>query len=90
MVTRYRPYVDAVQWTGTNVTEIRQFVRSEGINDAVIRDGVLYLQPPFPTNPPIPGIGPVEVPTGNWIVNNAGVIETYTQEQFDGKYELDI
>jgi len=27
-MARYHPYIDAVQWIGTNVTEIRQFVRS--------------------------------------------------------------
>jgi hypothetical protein len=44
-MTRYRAYVEAIQWIGTNVIEMRQFVRanSDSIDGAVIEGATLRL-----------------------------------------------
>jgi hypothetical protein len=62
-MTRYRPFVDAVQWTGSNVTEIRQFVRAHPNCDAVIRDGLLYI-----TYPGIGGVSPGEIVISEYVI----------------------
>ena len=86
----YRPFVEAVQWTGANVIEIRQFVRdNEGyFNEAVIRDGVLYLQ----TAPPDPFVGTAEiaVPVTNWVVRSGDDIEVMTNVLFVSQYTLEV
>jgi hypothetical protein len=85
----YHPYVDAVQWLGTNVIEIRQFVRANGVSDVVIQAGILYIGPPFPTDAAIAaGAVPMAVPVNNWVVSNAGDMETYTTDQFNKRYQL--
>ena len=81
----FRPYVEAVQWTGTNVIEIRQFVRANQgfMNDAVIDGGVLYLV----TNPPPPLPSErIAVPVGNWLVRSGVNIESLTDAEFLSRY----
>lgn len=90
-MVRYRPYVDAVQWIGTNVTEIRQFVRANTglINDAVIRDGVLYLVPNSATAALGLPILDIVVPLNSWAVRANATISSYTTAEFDLLFELD-
>ena len=81
----FRPYVDAIQWTGSNVTEIRQFVRASTgiINDAVIRNGVLYLtmSPSWPANEVL-----IAVPIGDWVIKSGSQVFTLTQSDFAAQY----
>jgi len=87
-MARYLPFVDAIQWTGTNVTEIRQFVRANPgvINDAVIREGVLFLTV-------TPG-GPVNFETllrvevTQWVVRTAGQVFALDNALFITQYTL--
>jgi hypothetical protein len=89
-MAKFRPYVEAVQWIGTNVTEIRQFVRSNAglVTEAVIRDGVLYLE----ANP-VKGVGlttvPIMVPLNSWAVRVGGTMTAMTPEEFVALYEPD-
>ena len=86
-MARFRPYVDAVQWTGTNVIEVRQFVRTAtgAINDAVIRDGVLYIEPS------VPGAAfSLAVPVSSWVVIAEGLAGVLDNTEFLARYEPDL
>ena len=86
----YRPFVEAVQWTGANVIEIRQFVRdNEGyFNEAVIRDEVLYLQTAQPD--PFAGTAEIAVLATNWVVRSGDDIEVVTDAVFVSQYTLEV
>lgn len=61
----------AAQWTGANVTDIRQVVRAGlgAYNDAVIDAGVLYIFASA-AGVPVPDVPRVEVPVGHWLVTS--------------------
>lgn len=83
----FHPFVEAVQWTGTNITEIRQFVRANQgyFNNAVIRDGVLYLQTFAPDS--IAGSAEIAVPVNNWVVREHGnVMLSMTDALFTSQF----
>lgn len=89
-MARYRPYVEAVQWTGINVIEIRQFIRANkgAVNDATIIDGVLVL---FPVGaaPVVTPLVTISVPVNNWIViREGGEILNLDTVSFLARYEL--
>jgi hypothetical protein len=88
-MARYRPYVDAVQWIGTNVIEIRQFVRANTgvINDAVIVDGILILRPM--AGDQLAAAIPVSVAVNEWVVINGGLVTAMNNTAFLAQYELD-
>ena len=91
-MVKYRPYVEAVQWTGINVIEMRQFIRDNkgAVNDATILNGVLVL---FPT-----GVSPgstsretISVPVDNWVVIvGDGEVLSLDTLSFLARYELDL
>jgi hypothetical protein len=84
-MARYRPYVDAVQWTGTNVTEIRQFVRvSDVLGVPSISGTNLVLNYLLATD------SPTIVAVGDWVVRSGTAITTYSQAAFDARFEADI
>lgn len=85
-MARYVPYVDAVQWTGTNVIEIRQFVNAtpDVISSAVIRDGILYLTPANPLSPAVD----VAVPIGSYVLREGSFVYSVTQLELDQRYLL--
>jgi len=82
----YRAFVEAIQWTGANVIEIRQFVRANQgyFNDVLIRDGVLYLRTIAPH--PIVGTAEVAVPVTNWVVRSGDQVGTVTNAVFISQY----
>jgi hypothetical protein len=82
----FRPFVEAIQWLGTNVTEIRQFIRANQgyFNNAVIRDGVLYLQTFTPD--PVVGTAEIPVPVNNWVIRSGDQISTVTDSVFISQY----
>lgn len=88
-MTKYRPFINAVQWTGTNVTEIRQFVRNSGgiINDATIINGVLTLRQ-TPGDEPRPDV-PIQVFVTEWVVTTGIIVTKQTNADFVSLYELD-
>lgn len=83
-MTRFRPYVDAVQWTGSNVIEVRQFVRAVPgvIRDAVIRDGILYITQQ----------GGIEfaVAVSSWLVRSGFEVFAQDPTVFASAYEADV
>ena len=85
----FAPYVQALQWDGTNVTEMRQFVRNSGgaITEAGIRNGVLFLTPNIPDTL-IGGLEPIEVPVNNWVVISLGNVLSLTPTDFAARYKL--
>jgi len=86
----YRSFVEAVQWTGTNVIEIRQFVRTnEGyFNEAIIRDGALYLTTGTPH--PVVGAAEIAVPPTNWVVRSGDDVTVMTNALFISQYTLQV
>ena len=81
----YHPYVDAVQWLGTNVTEIRQFVRANAglINSASVHaDGVLYLEPTV-------GAESLAIPVNvnDWVVRSGVYVFTLSPTVFAATYQ---
>ena len=82
----FRPFVEAVQWTGSNVTEIRQFVRSNQgyFNEVLIRLGVLYLRAAVPD--PVSGTAEITVPVNNWVVRSGDQVGTVTNAVFVSQY----
>lgn len=88
-MTKYRPFIQAVQWTGTNVTEIRQFVRANTgtINDAVITNGILYLQR-NPTHELRPD-KPIAVNVTDWAIITGDVVSVMVNTLFVQTFELD-
>jgi len=89
-MVRYLPYVEALQWLGTNVIEVRQFVRANSgvINNAVIRDSVLYLEPTGVPVTTIPGYAPIPVPVNNWIIRSGSTLLTMDPTTFTQNYVL--
>lgn len=88
-MTKYRPFINAVQWTGTNVTEIRQFVRASGgaINDATVIDGVLTLrQTPGDEIRPEP---PIQIFVTEWAIITGTTVTKLPNAIFITLYELD-
>ena len=83
-MVHYRPYVDAIQWLGTNIIPVRQFVNSSPgvIRTGVIRDGVLYITQ---VGSPIE----IPVPVNNWLVRSGFEVFTLEPTEFDLKYVLD-
>lgn len=88
-MTKYRPFINAVQWTGTNITEIRQFVRNSGgvINNATIVNGVLTLGQ-TPGDQLCPDI-PIQVFVTDWVVITGKLVTKQTDADFVTLYELD-
>ncbi len=82
----YRAFVEAIQWTGTNVIEIRQFVRANTgyFNEVIIRDGVLYLRTIAPD--PMAGTAEIAVPVTNWVVRSGNQVGTVTNAVFISQY----
>ena len=89
-MAKYRSFVNAVQWTGTNVTEIRQFVRASGgvINDAVIVNGVLTLKQ-LPGDELRPD-APIQVLATEWVVIIGTTVGKLTNTIFIATYELAV
>jgi hypothetical protein len=90
-MAKYRPFVQAVQWTGTNVIEIRQFIRANtgAINDAIITDGVLYLR----RNPldELRPEQPIPVQPTEWaVVRGNGMVEVLSDAVFIATYDLAV
>jgi hypothetical protein len=86
-MVRYHSYVEALQWLGTNVIEVRQFVRanSDAIAGAVISGTELTLTSPLGN---IPG-ETVIVQLNEWIVCSQRHVSVMTPEAFAAQYELD-
>ena len=89
-MAKYRPYVQAVQWLGTNVQEIRQFVNlfSGFLTSAVIRNGVLFLEGTATGNPIS-----LRVEMNTWLVvagSDASFISLLQPTEFASQYELDV
>jgi len=89
-MAKYRPFVNAIQWTGSNVIEIRQFVRNSGgvINDAVIVDGILTLKQ-LPGDELRPD-APIQVLVTEWVVIIGVTVNKLTNTVFVATYELAV
>lgn len=83
-MVRYLPYVDGIQWLGTNVIPVRQFINSAPgvIRSAVVRDGILYITQ---TNSSIE----IPVPVNNWLIRQGMELFTLEATDFVARYELD-
>jgi hypothetical protein len=83
--------IQAVQWTGTNVTEIRQIVRAGlgAFNDAIIRNGTLYIFNTATGTDPVEGIPPpmIPVPVGSWLVTG-DPFNPLTDAQFTARFRI--
>ena len=83
--------IQAVQWTGTNVTEVRQIVRAGlgAYNDAIIRNGTLYIFNSATGTDPANDQSStmIPVPVGSWLV----VGDPYnplTDAQFTARFRI--
>lgn len=86
-MAKFIPLVDAVQWLGTNITEIRQFIRAAGPPpySAVIRDGILYVQEGL-----TPGLIPIAVPVNNWVIITAETVTVLDDLTFLARYRPNL
>jgi hypothetical protein len=86
-MAKYQQFINAIQWTGSNVIEIRQFVRNSGgdINDAVIQDGILYLN----RNPldELRPVSPIQVLVTEWITITGHIVAKITNDNFIAQFE---
>jgi hypothetical protein len=82
---RYRPYVDAIQWLGNNVTQVRQFINAApgAIRSATVREGILYVAQ-------VGSVIEIPVPQNNWLVRRASEVFTLDPADFDSQYLLDL
>lgn len=84
-VVQYHPYVNAVQWLGTNITEIRQFIRaSPDIVSATTDVNNNLLVTLGPNMVP----SPVVVPLNNWLVSSGNAINQWSPTDFAARYAI--
>lgn len=85
-MARYRPYIEAVQWTGTNLDEVEQFVteHSDSITGGTVEGTVLTLTSPLGI---IPG-ETVAVQADQWVICQNRHVRIMTPEEFAALYEL--
>ena len=83
-MVHYRPFVDAIQWLGTNVIPVRQFINNAPgvIRSAVVRDGVLYVTQ-------VNSVIEIPVPVNNWLVTSGLELFTLENTEFNLRYVLD-
>lgn len=89
-MAKFVAYITAVQWLGTNVTEIRQIINASGGTiktisiDSVTQTLTLHYDPELAAMGTL--FSPIDVPVNNWVLADGATAFTLDPTTFAAKY----